>query len=174
MTDAVQRTGSWKRRLRRWLIGEDLRATLRRVLVTSVVLIIVLNYVLLPVQVKGDSMAPAFRDGSWHIANLLKYKFREPRRGEVVVIRSGTGRVLYLKRILALPGESVRFFNGQLIVNGREQKEPYVVYKGKWTLPEYKLKADEYFVAGDNRSTGPESHMMGVVRRKSIAGGILR
>jgi signal peptidase I len=83
-------------------------------------------------------------------------------------------RALYLKRVLGLPGETVRFFNGQMIIDGREMREPYLPGRGEWTLPAVKLDEDEYFVAGDNRAVPLEAHVLGTVKRKKIVGGILR
>ena len=158
--------------LRRILIGENLMTTLRRAILLALFCILLFNYVLLPVRVRGRSMEPTFRDGTWHVANLLKFAVRAPRRGEVVVISIAGRRALYLKRVLGLPGETIGFFNGQLIVNGREQPEPYLSGRGDGTLPPITIGEDEYFVAGDNR-TGPiENHTLGTVKRKKITGGV--
>ena len=158
--------------LRRILIGENLKTTLRRAILLALFCILFFNYVLLPVQVRGLSMEPTFRDGTWHVANLLKFAARAPHRGEVVVISIAGQRALYLKRVLGLPGETVSFFNGQLIVNGREQSEPYLAGRGDWTLPAITIGEDEYFVAGDNRTVPIENHTLGTVKRKKITGGV--
>lgn len=159
--------------LKKITIGENVKTTVRRAILLALFCLLLFNYVLLPVRVQGISMEPTFHDGSWHVANLLQFATRAPRRGDVVVISMAGGRrALYLKRVLGLPGETLHFFNGQLIVNGREEAEPYLGDRGIWTLPQVTLAGDEYFVAGDNRNTPIETHTLGVVKRKKIAGGV--
>ncbi|HOW97302.1 MAG TPA: signal peptidase I [Kiritimatiellia bacterium] len=161
--------------LKKFTVGENVKTTVRRAILLALFCLLLFNYVLLPVRVRGISMEPTFHDGSWHVANLLQFATRGPRRGEVVVISMvGGRRTLYLKRVLGLPGETIHFFNGQMIVNGREETEPYLGDRGKWTLPQVTLAADEYFVAGDNRTAPLETHTLGVVKRKKIAGGVFR
>jgi len=167
--DTDTQPGLW----RRIVAGRNIRTTVRRAILLALFCLLLFNYVLLPVRVRGVSMEPTFRDGSWHLAGLLRFVGRSPRRGEVVVISiTGGRRALYLKRVLGLPGETIRFSNGQLMVNGREQEEPYLADKGNWNLAETRLAEDEFFVAGDNRSVPEETHMMGTVKRDRISGGI--
>ncbi|MBP7830635.1 MAG: signal peptidase I [Kiritimatiellae bacterium] len=161
--------------LKRMAVGENVKTTLRRAILLGLFCILLFNYVLLPVRVQGNSMEPTFRDGSWHVATLLSFAARAPRRGEVVVISiAGGRRALYLKRVLGLPGETLHFFNGRLIVDGREVPEPYLAERGNWTLPQVTLEDDEFFVAGDNRSVQLEAHVLGIVKRKKITGGVWR
>ncbi|MBU1693856.1 MAG: signal peptidase I [Verrucomicrobia bacterium] len=160
--------------LKKIMVGENLKTTLRRAILLALFCILLFNYVLLPVQVRGNSMEPTYRDGSWHAVNLLKFATRHPRRGEVVVISMVGRRALYLKRVLGLPGETVSFFNGQLIVDGREMPDPYLTGRGDWMLPAITLDEDEYFVAGDNRAVPIETHTLGTVKRKKMIGGLLR
>ncbi len=135
---------------------------------------LLLRCVCLPMRVEGISMQPTIRDGSWHLANLLQYRWREPRRGELVVIRLAGRRVFYLKRVLALPGERIAFVQGQLRIAGRDLDEPYLREHGDWTLPEVALAPDEYFVAGDHRALPLAQHKAGTVARADIVGGLLR
>jgi len=135
---------------------------------------LLLRYVCLPMRAEGVSMQPTIRDGSWHLANLLQYRWREPRRGELAVIRWAGRRVFYLKRVLALPGERIAFVQGQLRINGRDVAEPYLREQGDWNLLEVALAPGEYFVAGDHRALPLVQHKAGTVRRADIVGGLLR
>lgn len=160
-------------RLKKMIVGSDVRATARRAILLALFTLLLFRYVLLPVRVRGISMEPSYRDGSIHLVNLLSWTTRSPHRGEVVVI-SMTGRhALYFKRVLGLPGETVAFANGRLLINGREEAEPYLTDRGDWNLPEVKVGPDEFFVAGDNRSVPIETHALGLVHRSKIVGGIL-
>ncbi len=159
--------------VRRILIGRRPRQTLIRTLILAVVCYAVFRFAFLPVYVKGDSMAPTYRDASLNMANTLVYRFREPTPGEVVVIEMAGRRTMFLKRVLAGPGDVVYFEDGLLMVNGRSVDEPYVMKHGTWTTEPENLEPDEYFVAGDNRAMPWEWHTMGVVHRSRIAGRVV-
>ena len=125
-----------------------------------------------PVWIQGESMEPTYHDGALRVINLAVYRWRDPRPGEVVAIRLAGRRVMYLKRVLAVPGETVAFHGGTLWINGAPRAEPYVVRTGAWNVAATQGKADEYFVAGDNRAMPAEYHLFGWVSRSRIAGGM--
>ncbi len=166
---AAPRVNAW----RVLLIGRRPAHTLVRTGILAALCFLVFRFVLIPVFVRGESMEPTFRDGGLNMANTLVYRLRDPLPGEVVVIEMATRRTMYLKRVLATPGDTVYFQQGALFVNGMRIEEPYVIQGGRWTTPPEQLGVDEYFVAGDNRSTPWEWHTMGVVNRSRIAGRIL-
>lgn len=158
--------------LKRIILGEDYRATIRRAIILGIIALLVSRYVILPVRAGGSSMEPTVRDGTWHAANLLKYIGREPQRGDVVLISMAGMKALYLKRILGLPGETVSFLDGQLFINGLPQPEPYLAEHGNWRMPAVTVGTDTYFVAGDNRKVTLEEHTYGLVDRAKIKGGL--
>ena len=80
---------------------------------------------------------------------------------------------MYMKRVLALPGERVSFMGGQLFINGQPVNEEYLRDRGSWTMPEMSLREDEYFVAGDNRKVDISYHTLGAVYRDDILGRLL-
>ncbi len=118
-------------------------------------------------------MEPAYRDGSVNFVNTLRYRFREPARGDVVAIRLAGRQILLLKRVVGLPGERLMFKKGTLIINGHLTPEPYLKSSYDWTTPEVEISLDEFFVVGDNRQMPPEAHDFGRVQRHRIAGGPL-
>lgn len=160
---------SWYRRL---LLGTNPRRTLLRALVWGLGAFLIVGFVAQPVVTRGVSMEPTYRDGTIHLVNLLLFRFRDPRRGDVVAIQMVGGRTYYLKRILAIPGDKVSFSNGVLIINGAHVKEPYIRTACNWSLPEIALGPGEFFVAGDNREGPIETHLAGIVRRERIVGGL--
>jgi len=159
--------------IRRILIGKSPRRTLRVALLLTMLTFVVCRYVVLPVRVQGLSMEPTFRDRSIHLAYMLAYAKNGPQRGDIVLISMSGNRTMYMKRVLALPGERISFMGGQLFVDGKPISEGYLKERGSWTMPEMSLWADEYFVAGDNRSVDISYHTLGSVYRKDILGGIL-
>jgi signal peptidase I len=159
--------------LRRIVIGERPRRTLRAALLLALFTFVFCRYVVLPVRVQGLSMEPTFRNRTIHLAYMLAFAKKEPARGDIVLISMSGRGSMYMKRVLALPGESVSFMGGQLFINGKPIDEIYLKERGSWTMPEMSLRADEYFVAGDNRSVDISYHMLGSVYRSDILGGIL-
>ena len=159
--------------MRRILIGRCPRRTLLRALLVAAVLTFVGRVLVRPALTRGSSMEPTVADGSFHLLNLQAYRKASPAYGDIVAIRMYGGRSMYLKRVLGVPGDRLAFEEGRLIVNDRPREEPYVRWPGPWNLEPITLGAQEYFVAGDNRSTPVEAHLIGVVQRADIAGKLL-
>src|ERR1039458_7455419 len=108
--------------LTRVLIGRKPKRTLVRIVILVAVAFLGRAFVLLPVKVYGPSMSPTYLDHSIHIINRLSYLFHEPQRGDAVAIRLlAGGHIMYLKRIIGLPGETVAFHRGQLYIKGHPQ-----------------------------------------------------
>ena len=156
-----------------FLIGRHPVRTLIRAGLLAAFCVVIFRYALLPVVVSGDSMYPAYRNGQLGFANGLAYARAEPQHGDVVVIEMTGRSAMYLKRVLGVPGDEVRFLNGVLLVNGVSVTEPYVEEPGSWTTSKEVLGPNDYFVAGDNRSGPWQWHAMGVVDRQQIAGRVL-
>ena len=151
--------------------GRNPKATLVRVGVLIVTCFLLFNrFVLLPIQIEGISMLPTYKDGSWNFVNALAYLQHGPRRGDVVSIRLAGIHRMYLKRIIGLPGETVAFENGHVLIDGQVLDEPYEKTPCDWDYPPVKLGPDEYFAVGDNRTMPWQAHKFGRVGRDHIVG----
>ena len=158
------------------LIGRNWKLTLVRLIILVVTCFIVFRFIVLPVRVEGISMLPTCQNGSVNFVNRLAYVRHGPNRGDVVGIRLSDPSLMwpslmYLKRVIGLPGESVAFVDGTVYINGQALREPYEK-KGDcdWNLPPVKLGPTEYFVVGDNRTMPEEFHVKGKVERDHIVG----
>jgi signal peptidase I len=158
---------------RQIVFGRDPRRTVVRVLVLAVISFVMFGWVLIPVRAEGISMLPTFQSGSLHFVSRVAYSYSRPSRGDVIAIRLAGPHVLYVKRIIALPGERVSFVQGQVYVNGAPLIEPYVHNRRMWDVPEVQLTAREYFVVGDNRAMRAADHDFGRVDVSRIAGKLL-
>jgi len=166
------------------IIGRNWRVTLLRAAIWAVICSVIFKIALLRVEVDGISMSPTYRDHSKNWINRLAYVWHEPRRGDVVAIRFSredsnnghfrTPHLMLLKRIVALPGETIAFKNGRILINGEILGEPYETQVVcDWNIPPVTLAEDEYYVVGDNRSMPEENHTKGRCKRGQILGKIL-
>ena len=133
---------------------------------------VVFGFILIPCYINGESMMPSFPSQGFTLNWRGKYLFAKPQRGDVVIIRYAD-KVYYLKRIVGLPGDTIEFRRGDLYVNGRRLKEPYVKYICDWELPPRKVRPGHYYVVGDNRSQHISDHKFGQVLEKRIDGAPL-
>lgn len=157
--------------------GRNPRRTLIRIVVLVVTCFVLFRFVLLPVRVSGISMEPTYHNGSVNLIDRLAYAWHEPRRGDVVSIRYAGEHLMLFKRIIGLPGETIAFQDGTVLINGQPLDEPYERQlnqkSGHWTLPPKKLGLDEYYVVGDNRAMPANWHYFGSVERFRIIGKAL-
>jgi len=161
---------SW---LRRIVIGRNPKLTFARILLTIVVFFLVTHFALLPIRVEGVSMLPTYHENQVNFVNRLAYLRSEPKRGDVVGIRLAGPSIMFLKRIIALPGETLEFRQGQAYVTGQPLPEPYIKYPCQWDIDAETLGPDEYYVVGDNRSMPHADHTKGKAGRGRIVGKIL-
>ncbi len=127
--------------------------------------------------VTGSSMNNTLYDGDNIIVDKITYRFREPERFEVVVFPfHGNKKDHYIKRIIGLPGETVRIDRqGNIYINGEVLEEDFgleVMLSPGRASEEIVLMEDEYFVLGDNRNDSSDSRdfMVGNIKEDEIIG----
>lgn len=158
----------------RVIFGPNPRRTAVRVLVLAGMSLITFNWVLLPIRTQGISMVPTYQSGKFTFVNRLAFAYGRPRRGDIVAIRLAGLHVVYVKRIVGLPGERVEIIEGQVLVNGKPLLERYVAADRRpWNYAEVTLTPTEYFVIGDNRSMRVSDHDFGRVERSRLVGRLL-
>lgn len=145
-----------------------------KIVVLAAVTIVLVRYFLFkPFYVKGESMTPTFYENEYLIIDELSYRFRDPKRGEVVVFRSPTSPDdFYLKRVIGLPGERVRVENGNVTVCQVEctvLNESYIDIETPGDVA-FTLGADQYAVLGDNRNASYDSRRFGPIDKTAIEG----
>ncbi|HTV61328.1 MAG TPA: signal peptidase I [Verrucomicrobiae bacterium] len=162
---------SW---LRIILIGRNLKRTLFRAAIWAAVCFVIFKVALVRVEVIGISMLPTCPEYSRYWVNRCAYLWHEPRRGDIVAIRLAGPHEMLLKRIIGLPGETVAFSDGQVLINGVVLNEPYEKFPCNWDQPPVLLTNGEYYVCGDNRTMPAVDHEHGICQRYRIVGKIFK
>jgi signal peptidase I len=146
---------------------------LRDLLVASVASILIITFLYQPVRVEGTSMLPRLEDRDRLFINKFVYHISAIERGDVVVFRYPRDpEKSYIKRVIALPGDTLRIDHGHVYVNGNLLHEPYVPpeYRDNRSQAEMVIPADHYFMMGDHRSISSDSRDFGPVDRSLIYG----
>jgi signal peptidase I len=123
--------------------------------------------------VVGSSMEPSFEDGQRLLVNKAVYHLREPQRGEVIVFQPPSGHGPdFIKRIIALPGDTIEIKDGEVYLNDQAIDEPYIKAHPLYTMESQEIPEGEYFVLGDNRNNSNDSHSWGTLSREKIIGKV--
>lgn len=128
--------------------------------------------------VNGNSMLPNFKNNDYILVNKFTLSFSQIKRSETVLVRNpkNPDQVL-IKRVIALPGEKVKFSQGKVYINQELLREPYITAEtltfGGDFIDEEETKIiplDHYFILGDNRNDSIDSRRWGAVHRTMIIG----
>jgi signal peptidase I len=145
---------------------------------------VITTYIAQPFLVKGRSMEQTFSDGDYLIVDQLTYNFADPKRSEVIVfhtefIPGGSEREYYIKRVIGIPGDRIVIKDGGVLLYENNAETPtfldedYII-DGLKTLSQEPvdvvLKANQYFVLGDNRGNSSDSRYWGPVNKAYIVG----
>jgi len=146
---------------------------LRDLVIAAAASVLIITFLYQPVRVEGTSMLPRLEDRDRLFINKFVYHFTAIERGDVVVFHYPRDpEKSYIKRVIALPGDTLRIDHGSVYVNGTLLREPYVprVYRDNRSVAEMLIPADNYFMMGDHRSISSDSRDFGPVDRSLIYG----
>lgn len=125
--------------------------------------------------VDGSSMQPGLEDGQRLIVVKAVYKFKQPERGDVIIIHPPIApQKQWVKRVIGLPGDTVEVRDGKVFINNIPLDEPYIKDIPRYTFGPYTVPDDNYFVMGDNRNNSTDSHSNSgwTVGKKDIVGEV--
>ncbi len=163
-----------------------------KVLIISLIIVIPIKYFIIePYMVLGTSMEPNFHTFDYLFVD--KTGFVQTDRGDVVVLippkemekhswRNYTvfldNRVKYIKRVIAMPGESIKIKNNQVYIKKLGENKFHILsetYTTNYRMRDMDLtlKNDEYFVMGDNRAYSKDSRIIGPIKKNEIQGVVI-
>jgi len=141
--------------------------------IAVVVCVLLITYVVQAFKVQGTSMSPELKDGERILVNKFLYYVGEIDRGDVVVFWYPEDPDLsFIKRVVALPGETVEIRSGAVLVNGKLVEEPYVsgANADLRSYTPHEVRPGHFFVLGDNRKGSNDSRSWGLVPKRYIYG----
>jgi len=139
------------------------------VLLALLITLVVNSFVARAWVVDGPSMQPNLYYGQRVMIEKITYRlFHGPRRGDVVVVDVADSTEPLIKRVVALPGETIKIRGGQVIIDGELLEEPWVEYAGGRDLPPTTVPPLHVFILGDNRPNSRDSRAFGPVHVDQI------
>lgn len=157
---------------------------------TLVIYLLIHNFIAQPFEVEQDSMYPTVAAGEYVLIDKVSPRFSDYQRGDIVVFNPpagySEGGVPFIKRVIGLPGDTVRLENGKVFVTPAGGvpvllDEPYIRKdingKPEPTIPrdaqgtsQWTVPTGSYFVMGDNRTVSQDSRVFGPITRDLIIG----
>ena len=133
-----------------------------------IIVILIRTYIVTPIKVNGTSMYSTLNHKDTMILNKIDVKINKLERFDIVVIE--TGDTYIIKRVIGLPGETIKYQNGKLYINGKKINDPYYKNNNTSDFESVKIPKNHYYVLGDNRSDSIDSRIIGPVSLNNIKG----
>ena len=154
--------------------------TLQAIVWVLLAAFLVRSFIAQPFVVQGRSMEPTFQHQDYLVVDKVKYRLDKPERGDIIVFKSPEDMTQnYIKRIVGLPGETVKIEDNTVSINGTRLEEDYLPdalfdesRNGTFFLEET-LGEHEYFMMGDNRDHSSDSRRWGPLPEDNIVGRAL-
>src|SRR3989338_7863245 len=129
-------------------------------------------------KVSGNSMVPTLHTGDYLITEKLSYRFKDPKQGEIIVLKNPRDESQdFIKRIIAVPGDTIQIINNVVYLNGQPLQETYLPSDTPTPAGAFltegslvKVASNQYFVFGDNREHSSDSREWGPVTKEEIVG----
>lgn len=159
-------------------LGSALKETLTFLVLAVIIVVPIRVFIAQPFVVEGESMHPTFESTDYLVVDELVYRFHPPQRGDIIVFRlPGDPNKFLIKRVIGLPGETVRIDHGMVSIitpagATLNLDEPYVVAEDATYTQDAALGAGQYFVMGDNRPRSSDSRSWGTLPKENIIGRV--
>ena len=173
---AEQRTGRRARRRQRKAILTDNARLIVKDIVIACIIALVISAFVRPTIVQETSMEPTVEPQDYLLMSRQAYRFGEVERGDIVIFKSElkldeAHNKLLIKRVIALPGDTIGIHDGEVYLNGELLNEPYIAEGGTpGYMEDTTLGDNEVFVMGDHREVSVDSRSFGPIDRGTIVG----
>lgn len=152
--------------------------TWRTILVAIALALLVRLFIAEPRYIPSDSMVPTLQIGDRLVIEKISYLIHSPQPGEIVVFvppdqlqeQGYDRRQVFIKRLIAGPGQTVHVQDGQVYVDGIPLDEPYIADPPSYTLEPLTVPDHSVFLLGDNRNFSFDSHVWGILPEQNILG----
>ena len=157
------------------MAGTELRKAALEFVKTLAVAFLLAHFIMVSVaqafQVEQYSMEPNLLPHDRVLVNKFIYRFRPPGPGQIIVLHppSDTSRN-YIKRVVAVAGQTIRIHEGRVYVNGQSLREPYLRVSTNGDYGPQVVPQHDVFVLGDNRGNSEDSRAFGFVPVHNIVG----
>ncbi|MFC5401912.1 signal peptidase I [Cohnella soli] len=169
--------------------GNELLEWIKALAIAGILVFVIRWLLLSPFIVDGPSMQPNFWNRERIIVNKIIYDIRAPKRGEVIVFHVPEEKRDFIKRVIGVPGDTVKVDGDTVYINGKPIEEKYLKsayeeahangekynYRSDGSFPNTKfpdgvVPEGTVFVMGDNRSNSEDSRMIGYIPQSRIVG----
>ncbi|MGN0940803.1 MAG: signal peptidase I [Selenomonadaceae bacterium] len=154
-------------------LGEEIKDWVVSIVVAVVLAFFIRYFIVELYLVDGPSMRPTLQSAERLVVNKFIYRFRAPERGEILVFKYPRDPSRdFIKRVIAIPGDTIEIKNGNVFVNGKLLNEPYILSKTRGNYPLATVPEGHIFVMGDNRNNSEDSRFadVGFVSYEMIKG----
>ncbi|MEN6411655.1 MAG: signal peptidase I [Veillonellales bacterium] len=115
-------------------------------------------FIIEPYKVEGPSMLPTLVQDDRVMVNKFVYRLHPPQRGDIIVFQYPLDPDRdFIKRVIAVGGDTIQVNNGQVLVNGQQLTEPYILEPTNGSYPLKAVPEGHYFVMGDDRNNSEDS-----------------
>ena len=144
-------------------LGEEVKDWVVSIAIAVVLAFIIRYFIVELYLVDGPSMRPTLQSAERLVVNKFIYRFRAPERGEILVFRYPRDPSRdFIKRVIAVPGDTIEIKDGRVFVNQQLMNEPYILSKTRGDYPLATVPDGHIFVMGDNRNNSEDSRFADV------------
>ena len=144
-------------------LGEEIKDWIVSIAIAVVLAFFIRYFIVELYLVDGPSMRPTLQSAERVVVNKFIYRFRPPERGEILVFRYPRDPSRdFIKRVIAVPGDTIEIRDGRVYVNAALLNEPYILSKTRGNYPLATVPDGHIFVMGDNRNNSEDSRFADV------------
>ena len=151
------------------IMRKETKIELIKYIIIIILVILFRTFFYTLIRVNGDSMNDTLYNGEIMILDRISYRFNDIKRFDIVVVKTDSSYLI--KRVIGLPGEKLKYIDGNLYINNKFVKEDYLDYITEdFDISDKAIPDDCYFVMGDNRSNSADSRVYGCFKKERILG----